>query len=226
MNSLTDVQIKSLENAGLKIEQSDKGLYLTDGVLSLMGDFSEMEGRLKQSNLEREILIKAVRIKGFTGELRVLDATAGLGEDSLLLAAVGFKVSMYEQDSIIAMLLADAMNRAKDKEHLEKIIDNMTLYNENSIEAMKSLKEAPEVVYLDPMFPERSKSGLIKKKFQLLQKLESPCENEEELFESANILHPKKIVIKRPLKGAYLAGVKPSYSIMGKAIRYDCHVMA
>ena len=33
---------------------------------------------------------------------------------------------------------------------------------------------------------------------------------------------PRKIVIKRPLKGPFLAGRKPDYSITGKTIRYDC----
>ena len=36
---------------------------------------------------------------------------------------------------------------------------------------------------------------------------------------------PGKIVIKRLLKGAYLASVKPDYSLTGKAVRYDCLVL-
>lgn len=211
---------------GLSLEKDEKGLYLTDGVLKLRADFTEMEGRLKQSNLEREMLLKAVRIKGFTGKLRVLDATAGFGEDSLLLAAAGFEVALYEQDKVIALLLEDAIKRGNENPRLRDFIKNMTLHNEDSIKAMNSLNRKPEVIYLDPMFPERSKSALIKKKFQLLQRLERPCDNEEELLEAAINVHPKKIVIKRPLKGAYLAGVKPSYSLPGKAIRYDCHVFA
>jgi 16S rRNA (guanine1516-N2)-methyltransferase len=82
----------------------------------------------------------------------------------------------------------------------------------------------PDVIYLDPMFPERQKSGLIKKKFQLLQRLESPCADEEELLSAALAARPLRIVIKRPLKGPPLAGATPSYSLKGKAIRYDCIV--
>ena len=44
-----------------------------------------------------------------------------------------------------------------------------------------------------------------------------------ESFKSSAIkANPKKVVIKRPLTGEYLAGIKPNYSIKGKAIRYDC----
>ena len=74
------------------------------------------------------------------------------------------------------------------------------------------------------MFPERQKSGLVKKKFQLIHYLEAPAENEEALMQAAIDARPFKIVVKRPAKGPYLAGLKPSYSLDGKAIRYDCYV--
>lgn len=102
----------------------------------------------------------------------------------------------------------------------------MTLVNADSISAMRSLGDAPDVILLDPMFPAREKSALIKKKFQLLQRLEQPCSDEEALLDAALLAHPHKIVIKRPLKGPFLAGRKPDYSIKGKAIRYDCIVIA
>ena len=81
---------------------------------------------------------------------------------------------------------------------------------------------APDVIYLDPMFPARQKSAAVKKKFQLLHHLEAPCANEEELLLAAIAANPRKVIIKRPIKGPLLAGIKPSYSISGKAVRYDC----
>jgi 16S rRNA (guanine1516-N2)-methyltransferase len=81
------------------------------------------------------------------------------------------------------------------------------------------------VILLDPMFPERQKSALVKKKFQLLQQLECPCTDEEELLQAAINAKPRKIIIKRPAKGPFLANRKPDYSISGKAIRYDCIVI-
>lgn len=183
----------------------------------------------------------------------VIDATAGLGQDSFLLAAAGFSVEMYEQDPIIAALLQDALERGLKNTAIATVISNMHLYKQDSVSALKDrayalgmthpLGEAqnpiadndsfaqtnlrkPEVIYLDPMFPARTKSAAVKKKFQLLHQLEHPCENETELFEAAQMLRPHKIVVKRMLKGPYLANKKPSYSIKGKAIRYDCYVYA
>ena len=102
----------------------------------------------------------------------------------------------------------------------------MVLHEGDSIAAMKNLNDIPDVILLDPMFPEKQKSALVKKKFQLLHHLESPCEDEEQLLQAAIDVHPRKIVIKRPLKGTFLAGRKPDYSLKGKTIRYDCLVFA
>jgi len=76
------------------------------------------------------------------------------------------------------------------------------------------------------MFPEKRKSSSVKKKLQLLQQLEEPCDDERELFEAAKNANPLKIVVKRPLKGPFLANEKPSHSLSGKAVRYDCYAFA
>ncbi len=215
-----------LEGKGLALSQGDSGLFLTDGKLEIMADFREMLPRLKQSNLQREMLVKAARIKGQEMPQHIVDATAGFGDDSLILAAAGFRVRMYEYDEVIAALLEDAIDRAKEIPELRETVARMELVWGDSVEGMKKLDYKPDIVLLDPMFPARQKSALIKKKFQLIQQLESPCTTEEDLIEAAMVADPKRIVIKRPLKGPFLAGRKPSYSLEGKAIRYDCFVFA
>jgi len=204
----------------------EEGVFLTDGANTLRADFTKEMKRLKQANLQGEMLVKAAKIKGAEMPLTVLDATAGLGEDSILLAAAGFKVLLYEYDPVIAALLRDALKRAAGVPELAGIVARMELHEENSVEAMQKLAETPDIVFLDPMFPERQKSALVKKKFQLLQQLERPCSAEEELLSAAMAAKPRKIVIKRPLKGPFLAGRKPDYSMPGKAIRYDCIILA
>ena len=207
-------------------------LRLVDGRLTLMAngmelaeDFREMLPRLRPDRLGRELLVKAVRVRGVE-EIRVFDATAGLGEDSLLLAAAGFSVTMCEGDPVIAALLADGLRRAVDDPELSGIVGRMSLVEGDSIEILPSLTEAPDVVYLDPMFPARTKSAAVKKKFQLLHRLESPCADEASLMDAALAARPRKIVVKRPIKAPVLAGVRPSHSISGKAVRYDVIVPA
>lgn len=206
----------------LKLERIDGRLSLVKQDTVFYGDFTKLKKRLTHANLTHEMPVKACRIKNKQMPVSVLDATAGLGEDALLLAAFGFNVTLYERDETIYKLLCDTIERAKEDADLLKAVSRMTLFYEDSIKAMRELKEKPDVVYLDPMFPIRTKSGLVKKKFQLIHELEKPCEDEKELLEAALSAALVRVVIKRPLKGEYLAGVKPDYSIEGSTIRYDC----
>ncbi len=185
-------------------------------------DFSSMIHRLRRDRLSGELLVRAAKIKNARGVLTVVDATAGLGEDSLLLAAAGFYVHMYERNPVIAALLGDALERAGQMPEFSQIIARMHLAGGNSIPALKDLGFVPDVVFLDPMFPGKEKTALAKKKFQLLHCLETPCTDGEELLAAAVSANPRKIVIKRPIRGEYLGGRKPDYSYSGKTVRYDC----
>lgn len=217
-----DIDMMDENNMFLMLDE--EGLSLIKEGLTIRGDFLAMKKRLNAANLQHEMLVKVSKLKNVTTTPLAIDATAGLGEDSILLAASGYEVKMFERDKYIAALLEDAMERASQDEVLGPIVDRMELVHGDSIEAMESGKIAADIVYLDPMFPARNKSGLIKKKFQLLQQLESPCEEGERLVKAALSLKPKKVIIKRPLKGEYLAGIKPNHSVSGRAIRYDCLV--
>lgn len=213
----------------VSLVQTPEGLTLVGKDLELRGDLTRMLPRLKENNLRQEFIVKACRLKGSAGyeggAPHAIDATAGLGEDSILLAAAGFYVTMFEKDPVIAALLRDSLERAKKIPELADIVSRMELVEGDSVVGMAKGLFTPDVVVLDPMFPARQKSAAVKKKFQLLHYLEKPCDNEEELLKAALDIHPRRVVIKRPLKGPYLADIKPSYSLSGKAIRYDCIVL-
>lgn len=228
-NTETAVRIKERFMGGasesdLCLKLDDEGLSLICDGMILRGDFSKMCSRVREQSIGSELLVRTAKIKDANGELRVLDATAGLGEDSLLLAAAGFYVTMYEQNPIIYELLCDAKRRAEQDSLLVNIVSRMKIICADSIMAMQNLDFSPDVVLLDPMFPERQKSALVKNKLQVIQKLEMPCVNEAEMLLSAVNTKPQKLIIKRPPKGPYLASVKPDYSIAGKAVRFDCIV--
>ncbi len=202
-----------------------QGLALVDHGRILRGDFTKMRPRLIPNNLNGELLVKACKGKGVSGSMTAVDATAGLGEDAFLLAAAGFHVRLYERNPVIAALVYDALRAGAEHADLAPVIRRMQLYEQDSILALPKLTAPPDIVVLDPMFPARQKSGLIKKKFQLLHQLEQPCAEEQAMMQAAFACGPRRIVIKRPLKGPCLAGVKPSYTLKGKSIRYDCIVL-
>ena len=216
MAELVDIPVAGTE--GLVLRRSPAGLSLVGGGMKLLPDLSRMVPRLASGKLQREMLVRAARVRGVDAPTAV-DATAGLGEDSLLLAAAGFEVTLFERDETIAALLADSLERAAADERLAGIVGRMKLVAGDSIAALPEL--TPDVVLLDPMFPDRGKSASAKKKLQLIQMLERPCEDEEALLQAALAAHPRKVIIKRPLKGPVLADAKPSYSLSGKAVRYD-----
>ena len=158
----------SINDDNLILNISSNGLYLINKNMILHGDFTKNMKRLSPNKIQSELLIKASKIKGKKEDLIAVDATAGLGEDSLLLATAGFKVYLYENNPIIALLLKDTIKRAKKVPELEEIVCKMEVIEEDSIKAMKELDFKPDIILLDPMFPERKKSALVKKKFQLL----------------------------------------------------------
>lgn len=216
------VEIRKEKEENLTLCYRKEGLFLEGFGLSYQGDFTRLLPRVSNGHLAHEMLYRIAKTK--EQEPMAVDATAGLGEDSFLLAACGYTLTMFEQNPVIAALLQDALERAKQHSVCGSIAERMTLIEGNSIELMPKLTLQPDLLYLDPMFPKRQKSGLIHKKLQLLQKLEQPCMEEELLFQTAWQVYPKKLVVKRPLKGSLLAGEKPNHSIQGKAIRYDCFV--
>lgn len=217
--------VNELKRAGLELRRDADGLILEGDGMRLRASFDDMKRRLFHGKLNGELLVRAARLKGIE-EPTLVDATAGLGQDSLLLAAAGFSVTLIECNPVIAAMLVDAIERARRDPELADAAGRMQVIEGNSLKVLRDLSMPPDVVYLDPMFPGRSKSAAVKKKFQLLHRLEMPCEDEMALLEAARAAHPRKIIIKRPVKGPHLAGVKPDYTLRGKAVRYDCIVMA
>ncbi len=199
----------------------EAGLALVSDGMTMRVDLGHLARRLHPSKVHRELLVRAAKLKGVSHPVAI-DATAGLGEDAMLLAAAGFTVYAYEANPIIAALLADTIARAAKDPACAQAAAHLHVIEGDSIQALSEGRHAPDVVYLDPMFPERTKSAAVKKKFQLLHHLERPCENQDELLRAALAAHPRKVIIKRPVKGPYLADRKPSYSLSGKAVRYDC----
>ena len=200
-----------------------KGVSLTGYGLSYQGDFESMLHRVTNGRLQHEMLVRAAK----TNEegLKGIDATAGMGEDAFLLAAYGYNMTLYEQNTVVAVLLKDALRRAKRNPQLKDIANRMQLVEGDSVEQLANRVDEVDLIYLDPMFPGRQKSGLINKKLQLIQKLEPPCSEETALFDAAIHANPAKIIVKRPLKSPFLAGKNPTYELKGKAIRYDCYAV-
>ena len=151
------------DDATLTLRLDGDGLSLQADGQVLRGDFVKMLPRVKPGMPAHEMLVKTAKIKNAVGTLTAVDATAGLGEDSILLAAAGFHVTMFEKNPVIHALLTDALDRATAIPELAEIVGRMALRHADSIEGMKNLDFTPDVILLDPMFPARENSALVKK---------------------------------------------------------------
>ncbi|UPQ81680.1 class I SAM-dependent methyltransferase [Pseudomonas knackmussii] len=154
----------------------------------------------------------------------VLDATAGLGRDAFVLATLGCEVALFERQPLIAALLEDGLARGREDAEVRPIVERMVLRTGNAIALMRDWEgEAPQVIYLDPMFPHREKSALVKKEMRLFRPFVGDDLDAGALLEQALALATHRVVVKRPRKAPTIEGAKPGYSLEGKSSRYDIY---
>lgn len=173
-----------------------------------------------------ELIVKAVA--GNKSRLpTVLDATAGLGRDSFVLANANYQVTLCERSPVVAAVLEDGLQRAQRSNNtdLHVIINRMKLYHQDAISYMQTstAKQSAEVIVIDPMFPASKKKALVKKDMRAFHHVVGPDQDSEMLLDAALALATYRVVVKRPKKSAWLAEKKPNFSVAGKAIRFDIY---
>lgn len=189
-------------------------------------EFGGAAMRHRRRGGHNELLGKAVGLSRKPG-IAVLDATAGLGRDSFILADLGCRVCLCERNSLVFQMLASGLSKAakSSDEWLRTVVQRMSLYSGDVREIARSELQATEVIYLDPMFPERGKRAKVKKEMALFHQLLGTGEDSDELLLWALQQEVARVVVKRPPKAPQLAGHKPSHVIVGKAVRYDVYVL-
>lgn len=179
--------------------------------------------RRVHSSRRNEAIARAVGI-GKKRPLTVVDATAGLGKDSFILATLGCSVIMLERSPIMALLLEDGLRRAAETAALAEIAARMRFETAEACEWIKHRQPlCNHVVYLDPMFPSKSGSALSRGDMQFMQEIIGSDEEFGELFACARASGADRVVLKRPLR-AKGESEKPTFSLMGKASRFDVFI--
>jgi 16S rRNA (guanine1516-N2)-methyltransferase len=191
-------------------------------------DFGSASMRHRRGAGHNELLGKAVGV-GSKAQPPVLDATAGLGRDSFVLADLGCQVVMCEREPLIAALLRSGLERAGSSGDpwLRAVASRMELCEGEVRDLPVARLAGLEVIYLDPMFPARDKRAAVKKEMALFQLLLGELcadTDSEDLLHWAMQQDVARVVVKRPVRGASLGGVSPSHAIAGKSVRYDVYV--
>ncbi len=182
-----------------------------------------MAHRRKFGGGRGEAVAKAVGIKGdYLPD--VVDATAGLGRDAFVLACVGCRVRMLERHPVVAALLEDGLARGyADPEIGDWLKARLSLIHASSLTALESLRPRPQVVYLDPMYPHRQKSALVKKEMRVFQSLVGADQDADGLLAPALLLASKRVVVKRPDYAPPLAGLVTQSAVVTKSHRFDIY---
>lgn len=182
--------------------------------------------RIAHASLKKEAIARAFGLKkGMTP--RIIDATGGLGGDSLILAALGFAVTLLERSPIVHALLNDGIARARHHPLLNPIMDKLNLIHTDAISWLGNLSDdkRPEMIYLDPMFPERKKSALPKQEMLIFQDIVGDDDDAALLLHTALTCARKRVVVKRPrLATSISASPAPSFNLMGNSCRFDVYL--
>jgi len=173
--------------------------------------------RRRHGGGRKQALAKAIGLKhGATPT--VVDATAGLGRDAFVLASLDCQVTMLERSPVVAALLHDGLQRAETI-----ITDNLSLIHHNAQDWLSKIENPPEVIYLDPMYPHRKKSALVKKEMRIFREIVGEDLDSSALLDAALACATRRVVVKRPKLATPLADKKPSFCIKTEKTRFDVY---
>lgn len=215
--------------AGLALMQVESGRMVT-----IQADFADpsVDYRRRHGGGRGEAIARAVGLRG-QEPLSVVDATTGLGGDAFILAALGCRMTLLERVPALQDLLANGLARgaevgASSDPELGAAIARMTLVRGDAVDYLRALpsEESPDVIYLDPMFPERRKSAAVKKEMQLFHRLVGADADAGALLGVALTRARQRVVVKRPRLADPLEGPPPDHLLEGVRNRYDLYVTA
>ena len=154
--------------------------------------------------------------------LRILDATAGLLGDSMIMLALGHSVTAYEQSKILYTMLNYQLNQLSETDSNSL---NFQLINSNVCETNFNEKSF-DVIYFDPMYPEDKASSARRsdlKKINSILEIEGLASDPESTFTYLRSIPKTKLIVKRPLKVDAFEG-SINYQIKGKSVRFDIYL--
>lgn len=200
----------------------------------IVAEFTEgsVDHRRKFGGGKGQMIAKAVGVKAGVYP-KVLDATAGLGKDSFVLATLGCSVQMIERSPVVFTLLENGLQRAREfalgegDSELLHVLVRMQLIPQDSSNYLQQLTPAhfPDVIYLDPMFPDRQKTADVKKEMRAFHSVVGKDEDADALLPLALSHVNYRVVVKRPRKAPFLNNQTPSFQLEGKSSRYDIYTV-
>ncbi len=193
----------------------------------------KLQYRMQKLNKAQEPLLRAVGWKS-TERQRVWDLTAGLGRDSALLYFAGLQVLMFERNPVLQTLLQYGLTQlaqpVKQADIGTAIDPYLYLMPQDAITFLQNRDfqkmgiPLTDVIYMDPMYPERKKSALVKKELRIIRNLVGADLDNELLLQQALESGVPRVVVKRPKGAPFVADCKPSHSVESPNTRFDVYL--
>jgi 16S rRNA (guanine1516-N2)-methyltransferase len=204
-------------NCRFILEVGRNGLSLQDKSLPQMRPLQLDASVMRRRSSGQDLLARSIGRRCRS----VVDATAGFGRDAFHLFHLGKRVVAIERSPVVAVILADAIDRlvpSVRSDSFELVCDD----------ARRRLTQCdpPDVIYLDPMFPDRQyRSALAGKYLRILRGLVGDDEDAVELLRVAQSVALQRVVVKRPVWADPLVSM-PDLEYRGRSVRYDAYLTA
>jgi hypothetical protein len=148
--------------------------------------------------------------------LQVLDSTAGLLNDSVHIANMGFQVTAVEKISWLYEVMKNELDLAKLG---DSILENIDLQNGDSLELAEKMR--PNVIYFDPVF-DLKKKATAKQPMELLRSIaldKNPQDRIEQLLDCCS----ERLIYKRHKKQKSTFQKFITFSVVGKSVTFDVY---
>ncbi len=190
----------------------------------LHADWLSPEQRRRIAAGRRQLLPRALGLHK-RADLRLLDATGGLGRDAFTLAALGARVTIAERQPLVAQLLEDARRRAADcdEPRMREAAARTEILAVDARELSADLLAGFDAAHLDPMYPDDGKTALPQKGMQMLRELAGDDLDADQLLRHLRA-RLVRVAVKRPLKAPWLAELPPEAVVEGTQARFDIYL--
>jgi len=165
----------------------------------------------------------------------VIDLTMGWARDSAVLATLGCRVHGRERSPVIAALIEDGLARARAEVRLAAALERLTwehtgrdtqLSFESVFTRIEREAGGPPVLLMDPMFPERDGSALVRLPLRLAGAVVGADPDAPQLLAAALACSTARVVVRRPLRAPELASSRaPDLRVDGgRTTRFDVYL--
>ncbi|GJM20235.1 MAG: ribosomal RNA small subunit methyltransferase J [Planctomycetota bacterium] len=226
----------AFERAAVVLERDTQGLWLVGREGSLRGraQVNLVDGalgdRLRRGVSTKEALARAVGARDGKRPA-VVDLTLGWARDTALLSTLGCRVHARERSPVMAALLEDGLARAHREPRLRAVCERISwefVQDDSALgfDAPNPTMGAAPVLLMDPMFPGRESSALVRLPLRLAAAVVGADLDATELLAAALAAPAARVVVRRPRGSPALqASRAPDLTVDGgRTTRFDVYL--